>query len=424
MAISTYDEQFLNDEQKRQLQAFTDAWNRANAAGDQAGMEAAHAAAERVRAQAGYSGAGEGGGYVDLGTKQSESKTYTPTPKPEPYTPAQPPSYQPQVDAVNQLYDAQREATLAALKSAFEANSSTLEAQRAEIPGVYQAQRNSVAAESERAGHNFNEYAAAAGLNSGAGGQAALARSNQLQGDLSALGQQEAAEQRKLESEIAQLKIQYQNEIAAAIAQGEYERAAALLEEYKRAAESKVTTAQAQADENYRGYQSGLAGTQFAADENYRAWQSGVSSRESDVENDFSEWQRRLQMAELQAQYGDLSGLKALGVDTSKYEAGLAGAGGASGSQDNSKALKDAADIFGNVLKGVASTFSGKKTENSQGKPSTSAPGLGVTAQGILGSLRSHPTSVSSFAAAVEEALQKGYITENEASYLLEQIGY
>ena len=221
MLISIYDEQFLNDEQRKRLQTFTDAWNQANARGDQAGMEAAHAAAERVRTEANYSGTRDGSSFVDMGTAQapSESKTYTPAPTPEPYTPspapeaytpAQLPSYQAQTDAVNQLYDAQREAALAALKGAYEANSSTLEAQRAEIPGVFQTQRNAAAAQSELAGRNFNEYAAASGLNSGTAGQAALARSNQLQGDLTALGQQEAEEQRKVDSQLAQLKIQYQ----------------------------------------------------------------------------------------------------------------------------------------------------------------------------------------------------------------------
>ena len=40
MAISVYDEEFLTDEQRRQLDAFTKAWERASAAGDRAGMEA------------------------------------------------------------------------------------------------------------------------------------------------------------------------------------------------------------------------------------------------------------------------------------------------------------------------------------------------------------------------------------------------
>lgn len=43
-----------------------------------------------------------------------------------------------------------------------------------------------------------------------------------------------------------------------------------------------------------------------------------------------AEYQKKLAMAQLQASYGDLSGLKALGVDTSKYAAG-GGSGGGGG---------------------------------------------------------------------------------------------
>lgn len=66
MALSNADQANLNEEQKKQVQAYKDQWAAASAAGDQAGMDAAHAAAEAVRAQAaggGYSGGSDGGGY-------------------------------------------------------------------------------------------------------------------------------------------------------------------------------------------------------------------------------------------------------------------------------------------------------------------------------------------------------------------------
>lgn len=44
-----------------------------------------------------------------------------------------------------------------------------------------------------------------------------------------------------------------------------------------------------------------------------------------------AEYQKQLAMAQLKASYGDLSGLKALGVDTSKYAAGGGAGGGSSG---------------------------------------------------------------------------------------------
>lgn len=327
MANSVYDDSFLNEEQKRQVEAFKAEWDRANAAGDQAGMDAAHAAAEKVRAAAGYSGGENGGGYTPL---SGQNRTGG-------YTAAQLPSYKPQVDQVNAVYDAAREAQLAQLKSAFEENSATLEEQRAAIPETYQVKRNETAAQSELAGRNFREYAVASGLNSGTGGQAELARSNQLQGDLSALSRQETAEQRSLERQIAQLKIQYQNAVAEAVAQGEYDRAAALLQEYQRAQESAVTTAQAQADENYRAwgtdYQAArdeVSDAQFRqqmeeagrqADQEQQNWerQFAYGQAQDREARELEDYQRRLQMAELKAQYGDYSGLQELGVDTSGY---------------------------------------------------------------------------------------------------------
>ena len=329
MATSVYDENLLNDDQKRQMAAFKAEWDRANAAGDQAAMDSAHRAAENLRAQAGYSGGADGGSYTAL-AQRSEADRQSGNTNYNSYTASQLPSYKPQVDQVNQLYDAAREAQLAQLKSAYDQNNATLESQRAAIPEAYQAQRNQTAAQSELAGRNFREYAAASGLNSGTGGQAELARSNQLQGNLSALGRQETAEQRDLESKIAQLKIQYQNDVSAAIAQGEYDRAAALMQEYQRAQESAVTTAQAQAAENYRAWQSGyqqnrdqISDAQYQqqleearrqADQSQANWQAQFDyGREQDqLSNEYADWERQLKMAQLAAEMGDYSLLQQL----------------------------------------------------------------------------------------------------------------
>ena len=48
-----------------------------------------------------------------------------------------------------------------------------------------------------------------------------------------------------------------------------------------------------------------------------------------------AEYNKKLAMAQLQASYGDLSGLKALGVDTSKYAAGGGSGGGYQYSNQN-----------------------------------------------------------------------------------------
>lgn len=62
--ISNQDKQNLNAEQQKQIAALKDQWAAANAAGDQAGMDAAHQQAEQIRANAGYSGGAAGNAYT------------------------------------------------------------------------------------------------------------------------------------------------------------------------------------------------------------------------------------------------------------------------------------------------------------------------------------------------------------------------
>ena len=360
MAISIYDEQFLNDEQRKRLQAFTDAWNQANARGDRAGMEAAHAAAERVRAEANYSGTMDGSGFVDLGggsggqsggfggsgswdgqsggsggwgdlsgsaggwggqTGSTGGSGYAGGG----YSPTQLPSYEAAVKEVNDLYDAARARKLGELKAAYDRSLEALRAEAEKLPGLYDVQRNEAAAEAELAGRNFNEYAAATGLNSGAAGQAALARSNRLQGELAALGQQEAEAQTEAARRETDLRTKYAGDVADAVAQGELDRAAALLEEYRRAEESRVETARKQADENYRAWQSGVTVAQAVEKARQEAAQAAEKARQeaaqAQAEAASASRKEALERAERLAEAGDFSGYLALGYSQAETEA-------------------------------------------------------------------------------------------------------
>ena len=283
MAVSVYDQQFLTDEQKEKLRAITEEWQRASAAGDRAGMDSAHAAAERVRAEAGYGGGADGSLYLPSASAGSG------------YVPEKRTGYRPQTEAVDRLYDASRDLKLAELKTAFDKNAAALEAEGEAIPGLYQAGRNDVSARSELAGKNFNEYAAASGLNNGAAGQEALARSNQLQKDLGELDAGEAEAQRDLLARRTALNTKYADDIAAAVAQGEADRAQALLEEYRRAEESRVSVSESLAQENYRAYESAVAAARTAAEK------SDASAK------------AQKERAERLAGFGDFSGYAALG---------------------------------------------------------------------------------------------------------------
>ncbi len=61
--ISNTDKAFLTAEQQKQIAALKDQWAAANAVGDRAGMDAAHKAAEEIRASAGYTAGAAGNDY-------------------------------------------------------------------------------------------------------------------------------------------------------------------------------------------------------------------------------------------------------------------------------------------------------------------------------------------------------------------------
>ena len=210
----------------------------AKARGDKTTMDRVHTAAEEIRSAYGYSGGNDGSQYLPL--KQEEdtlNKIGLPT-------------YQPQVDYVNNLYEAQKDKALAALQSSYDKSRMELENAMKEIPGTYQAQANQIAAEALKQQQNFNESAAYTGMNAGNGSQAALAMGNQLQSNMSTLRTNEANALTKVQQQLSSLYVEYQNSIAEAIANNEYERAAALLQEYQKAAESLVSVAKDQANLN------------------------------------------------------------------------------------------------------------------------------------------------------------------------------
>ena len=193
-------------------------------------------------------------------------------------------SYRAQEDAVNRLYEARQRAQIQALRDAYDQNMLTYQAAREDIAPVFEAQKNATAAESERQRAAFNEYAAARGLNSGAGGQAELARGNVLAGNLNALNTEQARQETEIDRAIAALKAQYQNQIAQAKADNDYQRLAELLTEYRTQEQSLVNTSANQADEDYKAwaaqynaYRDSVGDKQYAEQFNYQKERDAVS---------------------------------------------------------------------------------------------------------------------------------------------------
>ena len=283
VAKGTYNDSILSANDQQKIAALKDQYNYYKGIGNMDKANQAHSSAEAIRAQYGYSGGGDGSEYYAL--KMPTGSIGQPTL----------PSYQANTGQVNSMYDAALEAALAALKSSYDR--SKLEAEQAmeKISPLYQTQRNATAANAERERMMFNEYAAASGLNSGTGGQAMLAFSNQLQNDLNDLYLGEANALTEAQNQITLLTMDYQNAIAEAVANNEYERAAALLQEFQMQAQSVVETAKAQASLNLQTAQQNLSAKN-------------------------SEYDRLSANAETLAKFGDFSGYLALGYSNDQIE--------------------------------------------------------------------------------------------------------
>ena len=137
-------------------------------------------------------------------------------------------------DYLKELYAKKVAAELAALKSAYEQNTATLDASRAQIAPVYDIARNSAANQNALSRGAFQEMAVAHGLNTGTTGQAALAQDVVLQQNLSQIDREQAEKTAAIDLQRNQLDTEYRNAIAKAEATGDAELANALYEEYVR----------------------------------------------------------------------------------------------------------------------------------------------------------------------------------------------
>lgn len=145
-----------------------------------------------------------------------------------------------QSDYIRQMYEQQLAANKAQLESDYNQNVSNLDSEASNIGSNYYEQRRQTQANADRAQANYNEMANASGLNSGTGSQAQLARSNQLQSDLTTLGNAEAQNRAEIERQRTLLGQQYQNAIQKAQAENNMELAQKLYQEAARVDESII----------------------------------------------------------------------------------------------------------------------------------------------------------------------------------------
>ena len=228
-----------NTELDAGLAKYSQAYQEARAKGDPVGMREANDLANQLRNQYGYA-AEFANDDIEYIKEQTGYYQNNPTVSSQQST-AQ--MGAPQADYSNyleEMYAAQKRNALAQLEAAYDKNVSALDRAEQEISPGYRSARNQAAANSALSGRNFAEYASAAGLNSGAMGQAELARNVALQNSLNDLNTQEASSLADLELHRSQAKTDYNAAVAQAKASGDYELAAALYEEAVRQSESAL----------------------------------------------------------------------------------------------------------------------------------------------------------------------------------------
>ena len=248
------DEDLMTDGDYAIIQQLKQQYAQAAAAGDREGMDNAHLEAERIRAKYNYSGGTDGSMYLTYGalanSGSGESNAYGAalggSGSSSYGSGSGGSSYGSDLsEYLRQMYGAKTDAAIAELTAAYQQNVAAIENARAGLEEQYQSARNQTAGASELAARNFQEYAAAYGLNSGTGGQAELARNVTLQNNLNTLNAEEAQAYADLELAKANAEAEYNMAVAQAQATGDYELANALYQEQIRVQEQLAAQQQA-----------------------------------------------------------------------------------------------------------------------------------------------------------------------------------
>lgn len=160
---------------------------------------------------------------------------------------------------INAIYDASKNARNAQLEAAYNKATSDLAVARAKADASYAEAQRQTAGEAARQGANFREIANANGLNTGAGGQAALAMGNQMQSDMASLGRAKAQDMSELDRQKAALAQTFEQRRQQLIAENDYNRNSALYNEYVRSDENRRQQEQFDTQMNMQMLQMAMA---------------------------------------------------------------------------------------------------------------------------------------------------------------------
>ena len=230
----------LSSEDQAKINKAKEKYNEASAKGDTAGMKQAHAEAEAVRANYGYSGGDDGSKHIALSTPGDWIGGETR----DRGTPTDYGTYQ---DDLNRLTEAQKNAQKEALKKAKQQALANLDVQEQAIKPMYQNQRNMASASSQQGARSFAEYLANRGLtNSGAAAQGEINRLGALQNTMGNIGVAEANAYRDIANQRTAIENDYVSSLANANAQIDANYYNSLLN-YNQAQRDKIEALQNQA---------------------------------------------------------------------------------------------------------------------------------------------------------------------------------
>jgi len=142
---------------------------------------------------------------------------------------------------INNMYQGLLDKNLAQLEAANKINQSNYDANREQLIEDYNKQRAAASVDYERNRYNQNLQAQMNGLNVGTGSQMALALNNTYQQGQNALRSAQMKAQADIDRAVTNLNVQYQADIAAAIGENDYQKAAELYKD-KLNREQQMTT--------------------------------------------------------------------------------------------------------------------------------------------------------------------------------------
>lgn len=351
-------------------------------------------------------------------------------------------------DYLNQMYEAQKRAALAQINNAYQQNVNAIDRAGEGVDTRYQNARNQAAGASELAARNFNEYAAASGLNSGAGGQAELARNVALQNSLGDIDTAEAQTYADLELQLANAETEYNNAIAEAEANGDAALAAALYQEKVRVQEATLQAMMQQYQDNLLANQTKhqwqqdaesaqLANRQQLAQYGTAWLEKGVMPSQEMLDamgitqQDAQAFLNQLSLqASLAAQRQQSSGN---GGGDNREDGNVVGDGVGELSFSTAKSLAEAGyfdDAVLNTLRanGMAdaaiTAMYGWKPNEQQVINDVSQLGSAAKAIANRMSRVNSPAAAQAFGEVIQDALGSGQITEAEADFLMRKMGY